>query len=39
MIWPYWVNIDVSLKGGKGIFLPFPPFKITNTPDFSVYLA
>jgi len=37
-IWSYWVNIDVSLKGEKAfsIDLPFPPFKVTNTPDFSV---
>ena len=37
-IWSYWVNIDVSLKEEKAfsINLPFPPFKVTNTPDFSV---
>ena len=37
-IWSYWVNIDVSLKGEKAfsINLPFPPFKVMNTPDFSV---
>jgi len=38
-IWSYWLNINVSLKGGKSILLPFPPFKVTNTPDFSVHLA
>ena len=39
--WSYWVNIDVSLKGEKAfsIDLPFPPFKVTNTPDLSVYRA
>ena len=40
-IWSYWVNIDVSLKGGKAfsINLPFPPFKVTNTSDLLIYLA
>ena len=40
-IWSYWVNIDVSLKGGRAfsINLPFPLFKVTNTSDPSVYLA
>jgi len=37
-IWSYWVNIDVSLKGEKAfsINLPFPPFKVMNTPNLSV---
>jgi len=34
----YWVDIDVSLKGEKAfsINLPFPSFKVMNTPDLSV---
>ena len=37
-IWSYWVNINVSLKGEKAFStnLPFPLFKVMNTPDFSV---
>jgi len=31
MVWSYWVNIDVSLKGGKAF--SFPPHRLrSRTP-------
>ena len=38
MIWSYWVNRCCFTKKGKGIFLPFPPFKVTKQPwPFSLF--